>query len=106
MLHPHLASTMPTPDDPLQQRGTLAGYASTSVPLPVLAHLFPSLHVLLPTHIGWMMRKYQHRPLGLGAQVGPRFAGLGRALLTPVLPPTISIRPCIGRILQDTHDGT
>jgi hypothetical protein len=77
MLYPHLASAVPTPDDSLQQSGTLASYAPTSVALPILTQLLLGLHVLLPTHIGWMMLQQEHRPLGLGAQVSPCFTSLG-----------------------------
>src|SRR6266436_156391 len=105
MLHPHLASTVPAPDDPLQQRGALAGHAPTAVALPVLAQLFLGLHELPPTDIGGMMRLDQHRPLGSRAQTSPRFTSLGRARISPILPAAIGIRSRIGWILQDTYDS-
>src|SRR5260370_16531554 len=105
MLHPHLASTVPTPDDPLQQRGALAGHAPTPVPLPVLAQLFLSLHELLPTHIGRMMLQEQHRPLGPRAQAGPRLACLGRARISLILPPPIAISPSIAPIPHHPNTG-
>jgi hypothetical protein len=54
-------------------------------------------------NIAWKERQYERH---IGAQVGLRFAGLGRALFALILPPAIRVRSRIGWILQDAHDST
>src|SRR5215469_2114705 len=105
MLYSHFASAMSTPNDALQQRSPLTGDAWATVSQPVLAQVFLRLHVLLPTDIARMMVLDKHRPLVSRTLSSSCFASPGRTLLAAILPASIRIRPRIGGILQNAHDG-